>query len=133
MKSRPRLIVDFHQDDVFQENVDIHEGSVIDVMIKDIELLGHESRSSEELDIIVETYFKIHCLRHNRRHIPTLPLHLLPPTTQPSSFAAPSTDLAAWKLYLGDTRKMRMGPDITHHKDEVCIGGQGRRPDERFL
>ncbi|KAI5681805.1 hypothetical protein M9H77_03033 [Catharanthus roseus] len=57
MKSQPHLIDVPHQDDVFQENVDIHNGSAIDVIIEDVGPLIHESRSSEELDIIVETYF----------------------------------------------------------------------------
>ncbi|KAI5671621.1 hypothetical protein M9H77_11985 [Catharanthus roseus] len=39
------------QDNAFQENVDIVEGSTIDAMIKDVGMLVHDSRSSEELDI----------------------------------------------------------------------------------
>ncbi|KAI5657930.1 hypothetical protein M9H77_26723 [Catharanthus roseus] len=58
MKSRPRLIDVPHQDDVFQENVDIHEGSIIDVTNKDVGPLVHEFRSSKELDIAVEIYFE---------------------------------------------------------------------------
>ncbi|KAI5649504.1 hypothetical protein M9H77_35509 [Catharanthus roseus] len=58
MKSRPHLIDVPHQDDKFQENMDIHEGSTIDVMIEDVGPLVHESHLSEELDIAVETYFE---------------------------------------------------------------------------
>ncbi|KAI5683161.1 hypothetical protein M9H77_04389 [Catharanthus roseus] len=57
-KSRTHLIDVPHHDDVSQENVDIHKGSTIDVTIKNVGPLVHESRSSEELDIVVETYFK---------------------------------------------------------------------------
>ncbi|KAI5666671.1 hypothetical protein M9H77_16524 [Catharanthus roseus] len=58
MKSRPRLIDVSYQDDVFQEKVDIHEGLAVDVTIEEVGPLVHESHSSEELDIAVETYFE---------------------------------------------------------------------------
>ncbi|KAI5652782.1 hypothetical protein M9H77_29969 [Catharanthus roseus] len=45
-------------DDAFQENVDVDEGSIIDEMIEDVGPLIHESRSSEEFDIDVKTYFE---------------------------------------------------------------------------
>ncbi|KAI5661346.1 hypothetical protein M9H77_20669 [Catharanthus roseus] len=56
VKSQPRLIDVPHQDDAFQENMDIHDCSAIDVMIEEVGPLVHESRSSEELDITVEAY-----------------------------------------------------------------------------
>ncbi|KAI5676390.1 hypothetical protein M9H77_07340 [Catharanthus roseus] len=48
VKSRLRLI----------DNVDIHDGSAIDVTIEDVGPFVHESRSSEELDIASEMYFE---------------------------------------------------------------------------
>ncbi|KAI5652549.1 hypothetical protein M9H77_29736 [Catharanthus roseus] len=56
MKSPPQLIDVLVQDDAFQENEDVKEGSSIDAMIEDVGPLVHESCSSEELDIVVETY-----------------------------------------------------------------------------
>ncbi|KAI5649359.1 hypothetical protein M9H77_35364 [Catharanthus roseus] len=47
-----------HQDDVFQGNEGIHEGSAIDVTIKDVGPLVHECRSSKLLDIAVLIYFE---------------------------------------------------------------------------
>ncbi|KAI5652879.1 hypothetical protein M9H77_30066 [Catharanthus roseus] len=47
-----------NQHDAFQENVDIHEGSVINVMIEDVGPLIHKPRSLKELDITVQTYFE---------------------------------------------------------------------------
>ncbi|KAI5676669.1 hypothetical protein M9H77_07619 [Catharanthus roseus] len=58
VKSGPCLIHVPHQDDAFQENVDIHNSSALYVMIEDVRLLVHESRLSEELDMAVETYFE---------------------------------------------------------------------------
>ncbi|KAI5664399.1 hypothetical protein M9H77_23722 [Catharanthus roseus] len=58
IKSQPHLIDVSYQDDAFKENMDIPEGSTIDVMIEYVGPLIHESRSLEELDIAVETYFE---------------------------------------------------------------------------
>ncbi|KAI5656883.1 hypothetical protein M9H77_25676 [Catharanthus roseus] len=58
MKSRPRLIDFSYRDDAFQENVDIHKDSAIDVMIEDIRPLLHESCLAEDLDIAIDTYFE---------------------------------------------------------------------------
>ncbi|KAI5672886.1 hypothetical protein M9H77_13250 [Catharanthus roseus] len=58
MKSQPRVIDVLIQDNTFQENVDIGEGATINAMIEDIGPLVHDSRSPEELDIDVETYFE---------------------------------------------------------------------------
>ncbi|KAI5664444.1 hypothetical protein M9H77_23767 [Catharanthus roseus] len=58
MKSRPRLIDVPHQDDVFQENIDIHEGSTIDVTIEDVGPLTYEACSLKELRITIERYFE---------------------------------------------------------------------------
>ncbi|KAI5666278.1 hypothetical protein M9H77_16131 [Catharanthus roseus] len=58
MKSQPRVIDFPVQDDSYQHNVDIGEGSTINAMIEDVETLVHDSCSSEELDIDIETYFE---------------------------------------------------------------------------
>ncbi|KAI5682756.1 hypothetical protein M9H77_03984 [Catharanthus roseus] len=58
MKSRSRIIDVPIQVDAFQENVDVHEGSTIDMMIGDVGPLVHKSHLLEEFDIAIETYFE---------------------------------------------------------------------------
>ncbi|KAI5663750.1 hypothetical protein M9H77_23073 [Catharanthus roseus] len=119
MKSRTRLLDFPNQDDAFQENVDIHEDSAIDVMIEDVGPQVHYSRSLEELDIAIETYFEqVRWLEndlqtHTDQAISTktqlaarsdAAASSSALTIQPSSSTAPPTDLATWKPPPSDTR-----------------------------
>ncbi|KAI5671396.1 hypothetical protein M9H77_11760 [Catharanthus roseus] len=56
MKTRPQLLDISVLDDALE--VDVHEGSAIDVMIKDVGPLVRKSRMSEELVIAVKIYFE---------------------------------------------------------------------------